>query len=131
MKILALLVAVFLMASCSNSSKNSYASNDSLVIQFKSIPSGEVIKTINTKEEKAIRKIADFIDGDKTQQYKCGYNGELIFYKAGKLASTVSFNTDEACKHFLVEDGGKNEGLKMSNEAASFLTSLADGKSWY
>lgn len=130
--IISIAVLAFLI-SCSNSSNNPFSSSDSLAIQFKSIESGNATKTVGTRDEKAIRKMADFISGDPDKEYKCSYNGTLSFYTKGMLIGDVSFNYSvDGCHHFLQTHGGEAlKSTKMSNEAADFLKGLAEGKSSY
>ncbi len=66
------------------------------------------------------------------EAYKCGYDGNLMFYKEGKLMADVAFNySGDGCHHFIQEINGTLTSTAMSNEAADFLKSLAEGKGWY
>jgi hypothetical protein len=48
------------------------------------------------------------------------------------LLSEISFNyTEASCQHFLLSIDSKLVSTAMSDEAADFLKSLADGKDWY
>ena len=127
-----LLISSIFLVSCSNSSNNPLASSDSLAIQFKSIQSGEVIKMVSTRDEKAIRKLADFINSKADKEYKCSYDGMLSFYSNGMPVGHISFNySQQGCHHFSQTQGDTIKTTKMSNEAADFLKGLAEGKSWY
>jgi hypothetical protein len=86
---------------------------------------------VSTTEEKAIDKLARFVDGKDAEAYKCGYDGNLVFYKEGNLRADVSFNTGEGCRHFILMLNGALTSTAMGNEAADFLKSLAEGKDWY
>lgn len=132
MRTVSLLLVVMAFASCSESSKDPLASSDSLAIQFKSIESGSIVKTIGTNDVKAIRKITNFLEGTPVENYKCGYDGQLLFYKNGSLTRDVSFNYSTGdCRHFLRAAGDSLKATRMSDEAASFLKSLAEGNNWY
>ena len=132
MRTIVLAAVVILFTACSNSNNNSLAASDSLVIQFKSIQSGDIIKTVSTRDEKAIGKLTDFIENDESKQYQCPQEGVLLFYIKGMLVGDVSFNySDKDCRHFLQVDGELPKPTKMNDEAAAFLKGLAEGKSWY
>jgi hypothetical protein len=106
--------------------------SDSLVINFTVMPSDSVIKSVSTNDAKAIEKLSRFVDSKSSEEFKCGYNGHLLFYSKGKLLSNVSFNyADEGCYHFILATDGKLTSTAMSNEAADFLKSLEEGKNWY
>ena len=130
---LSLIIAI--MASCSNSGSavgKQLSGCDSLVINFTATQSDAVIKSVSTTEEKAIEKLTRFVDGKEASEFKCGYNGHLLFYSKGKLISNVSFNySEDGCKHFILTVNEKLVTITMSNEAADFLKSLEEGKSWY
>jgi len=85
---------------------------------------------LTTTESNAIRKLIDFVDEKTTDEFKCGYDGNLTFYSNGREILPVVFNIKEAdCRHFLFELDGKIDQYKMSNEAADFLGNLENGKS--
>ncbi|MGZ5222412.1 MAG: hypothetical protein ACXWC7_20155, partial [Chitinophagaceae bacterium] len=102
-----LIVVLWLFAlSCTGEGNNNLTSSDSLAIQFKSLQSGNVTKTVSTRDETAIRKLAAFVNGDADKAYKCGYDGTLSFYKKGMLVTHASFNySQEGCRHFLQTQG--------------------------
>jgi len=125
------IISIFIL-SCSNQRSDALSSSDSLAIHFKSPQSGTLLKTVNTKDEKAIRKLAGFIENDESKQYQCPQEGVLLFYTKGILVGDVSFNySQKDCRHFLQVDGELPKPTKMSDEAADFLKGLAEGKSWY
>lgn len=130
--ILPVLLLSFL-ASCSGSgSSNHLAGTDSLVINFNNKESNTISNTINTTETKAIKKIRQFVSGKQAEEYKCGYDGNILFYDGDKLLADISFNySGEGCRHFIQLIDGKLNSTAMSNEAADFLRSLAEGKNWY
>lgn len=108
------------------------AGSDSLVINFNQPQTNNIAKTVTTIESKAIKKLAGFVDSKTAAAYKCGYDGNLLFYKAGKLTGDISFNySGDGCHHFIQEVNGELNSTAMSNEAANFLSSLAEGKDWY
>ena len=89
-------------------------------------------KTVTTTEKNAIKKLVHYVDNTTTATYKCGYDGNLLFYKKGVLTGDVSFNySGEGCHHFMMMVDGNLTPGTMSNEAADFLKSLAEGRGWY
>jgi hypothetical protein len=122
------------IGACSGGSPSSkqLSGSDSLVINFNTPQSNTIDKTMTTTESKAIDKLVRFTGGKKTEAYKCGYDGNLMFYKKGELLGDVSFNySGDGCHHFIMDIKGELVSTAMSNEAADFLKSLAEGKNWY
>jgi hypothetical protein len=127
-------LVVILLAACSGGSAvgKQMAGSDSLVINFNTPNSNTIEKTTYTTENKAIKKLAHFVDGKAGEAYKCGYDGNLMFYKKGSLVADVSFNySGDGCHHFITEIEGNLSPTVMSNEAADFLKSMSEGKSFY
>jgi hypothetical protein len=124
---------VVVSASCSNSAvAKKLSGSDSLVITFNIPNSDSIIKTVTTTESNAIDKVVDFIDNKPAKEFKCGYDGNLIFFSKGRVLLPVVFKYKEAnCRHFLFELDGKLMSTKMNNEAADFLESLEQGKIFY
>ena len=133
MKIILLSFLVVLLASsCSKGGSANLSGSDSLVINFNTKGTNTIEKTVTTTEKNAIKKLARFIDGKTAPEYKCGYDGNMIFYKDGKEAGDVSFNfSGEGCRHFIQLVDAKLQSTKMSDEAVDFLKSLSEGKNWY
>lgn len=134
MKLFGFIAVVFFLYSCSNNSAISMqlSGSDSLVINFNAPQTNNITKTVTTTEHKAINKLAGFVDGKLSEAFKCGYDGNLLFYKQGKLEGDVSFNfSGDGCHHFIMSVGDKLTPTTMSNEAADFLKSLREGKDWY
>jgi hypothetical protein len=134
MRILFLLITVITLASCGGGSAVSkqLSGSDSLVINFNTPQSNTIEKTMTTTESKAIKKLTHYVDGKKGEVYKCGYDGNLLFYKKGILVGDVSFNySGDGCHHFMMLVKDELAPTTMSNEAADFLKSLAEGKGWY
>jgi hypothetical protein len=105
---------------------------DSLVIAFGKPGSGGFTREITTTETKAIQKLARFLHGAETEKYKCGFDGNMLFFKAGRPVMPVVFKYSESgCRAFEFDLDNKVISTKMSNEAADFLKSLSEGRSWY
>ena len=134
MRYLFYLLMLLVFASCKEKSAigKQLSGSDSLVINFNEPGTINIAKTVSTTEEKAIDKLARFVDSKKGKEYKCGYDGNLMFYKNGQLQGDVSFNySGEGCRHFILMLNNELTSTAMGNEAADFLKSLAEGKDWY
>lgn len=123
-----------LLAGCGKGSATSQAlaGCDSVVITF-NIPNGDsVVNRVSTTEKNAIKKLAAYLEGKELKQQDCGFDGNLTFFKSGEAILPVVFqyNTD-SCRRFLFSLEGKTISTKMSNDAADFLKSLAEGRDWY
>ena len=126
MKTIFLLCTVCILVSCSNPGSDSskqLSGSDSLVINFNTPQTNNIEKTMTTTESKAIKKLMNYVDGKTAGAYKCGYDGNLMFYKKGKLVGDVSFNySGDGCHHFIMLVDDKLTPTAMSNEAANNLT---------
>ena len=135
MKLTFLLAVVVFFVSCSDSGSainKQLSGSDSLVINFNAPQTDSIVSTVTTTEVKAIKKLTGFVDGKTSEAYKCGYDGNIMFYKKGVLQGDISFNySGEGCKHFLQMVKDELTPTAMSNEAADFLKNLAEGKNWY
>lgn len=134
MRLVIYVLVIVAAASCSNKSgvSKKLSGCDSLVINFNAPNTDSIVNTVTTTEKKAISKLAGFLNGKASELYKCGYDGNMIFYKNGRQAMDIAFKySQEDCRHFvfLLED--KLTGARMSNEAADFLQSLGEGRNWY
>lgn len=128
------IVSIVLLTSCSDNTAVSkqLSGSDSLVINFNIPQTDSIAKTMATTEVIAIKKLMKYVGGKTCEAYKCGYDGNLMFYKKGVLAGDIAFNySGEGCQHFIQMAGDKLSPTTMSSEAANFLKSLAEGKSWY
>src|SRR5258706_8755328 len=128
-----LLIFHGLFTACSNSAVSKKLSQcDSLVINFKEEQSDTIIKTVSATENSAIDKLAGFVDSKTTEEFKCGYDGNMMFYSKGQAVLPIVFKYKESgCRHFLFELDGKLMSTKLSTEAADFLESLEKGNNQY
>ena len=130
--IIPVLMATLLVSCGSSAVGKKLRGCDSLVITFNVPNSDSILKEVSTTETKAISKLARFVDGKPAEQYKCGYDGNMIFFKAGRQIMPVVFKySEEGCRHFLFDLDNKVMSTSMSNEAVNFLKSLAEGRDWY
>lgn len=131
---LCFLAILFIHTSCKQQSSfgKKLTDSDSLVIQFTDSISGNVIKSMQATDPKAIEKLSRFVDAKQAEVYKCGYNGTMKFYKKGTLNGDVSFHySNPDCRHFLYSEADQLVSTKMSNEAADFLKGMAEGRTTY
>ena len=128
-----ILIVLFCLSCGNKSAINKKLSGcDSLVITFNAPNSDSIVSMVNTKEKKAIGKLAGFLDGKESELYKCGYDGNMVFYKGGQGVLAVAFKfSEDSCRHFVFDIDNKLTSTTMSNEAADFLRSLKEGRSWY
>ena len=131
--LVSLFTVFVLLTACSDSAvSKKLSASDSLVISFNAPNSDSIVKTFSATQKNAIRKMADFIDAKTTKEFKCGYDGNLIFYSNGQTLLPVVFKYKQTdCHHFLFEWEGKTMSTKMSKEAADFLESLEKGSNSY
>ena len=128
MKLILFFAAAILLISCSNSALVSHLEDcDSLVVKFNQRGDSLETRATNTTETHAIQTMLQFTDGEKTEQFKCGQDGNILFYKKGSLAADISFNFSvDGCYHFLHQVNKKTVATKMSNEGVDFLIALAN-----
>ncbi len=128
MKGILFFAAAILLFSCSNSALVSHLEDsDSLVVKFNERGDSLQTRATSTTETHAIQTMLQFTDGEETEQFKCGYDGNILFYKKGNLAADISFNfMGDGCHHFLHAVKGKLVATKMSNEGVDFLIALAN-----
>lgn len=125
-------IIVFFTACSGSVTSKKIAGTDSLVITFNLPNSDSVIKTVSTTEKKAIQKFISLVDGKEVKLYKCGYDGNMVFYSKGEIVLPVIFKyTEEGCRHFLFDMDNKVMSTEMTIEGAELLKSLVEGKEWY
>jgi hypothetical protein len=124
----AALVPLFLFA-CNQPTgiKEVIASTDSVAINyFKGNGSMDtVVNMIMLKDKNEINKLADYIEIGTTQNYKCGYDGSLHFFKRDMVIQDIDFRiNDVQCMHFSFTIAGKLFSTTLSPEAKQFLENV-------
>jgi hypothetical protein len=105
---------------------------DSVIVNFYEKGGPTISKSVATTDESAISRLTEFISTKKTELYKCGSDGNILFFEKGKQVSDVGFLfTQEDCRHFLMDIKGELTSTKMTREGADFLQSLRDGRNTY
>jgi hypothetical protein len=126
-----IIVTIFISCSSSDISKK-VSSSDSVVVNFKTNGNDSITKTVSATESSAIHKLLEFADTKSAPEFKCGYDGNLVFYSKGQQLLPVVFQYKDAdCRHFLFELDGKLVSTKLSKEAADFFESLEKGNNQY
>lgn len=130
MKLILCIAVSLLLISCGNSPLvNQLQGSDSLSIRFIKPGTDSIIKVVETNSQYAIKDLMHFANGKETEQFKCGYDGNALFYKKGSLAGEISFNySGVGCQHFLYMVNGKLIATKMNNQAIDFFKALAASK---
>ena len=122
-----IILLAFIACSKPSAIKKQLSGTDSLVVQFNKPGTDSIQSILNATDRNAINELIGFIDSQKSPLFKCGYDGNLLFYKKGTLAGDVSFNfSGDSCKHFIMVLNGELTPTRMSNKAADFLKSLSN-----
>jgi len=126
MRLICFAILMIIASSCKQSAvENKLSGCDSLQINFND-------KSVATTERSAISKLAKFLDGKKTEKFKCGYDGKLLFFKKNALVLDADFKyTQTDCMHFLYTLDNELISTKLNGEAADLLESLQKGRLWY
>lgn len=131
--LLLVFIGGILFCSCKPSTvKKSFFSADSLVIHFKDERAGIITRTVQTAESKAINRVIEFIDGQQTKLFDCGYDGKMFFYNKGQQVQEVDFKiTSDSCNHFAFKLNDSLISTRVRNEAVDFLNALQSGMPYY
>lgn len=123
-----------ILFSCAKPSevRTQLSGSDSLVIHFNKPSTDLIEKTVTTTASKAIRQLIRFADAKNIEARHCTFDGNLAFYREGMLKGEVAFHyAIDSCRQFVILLNGQPRAMAMSHEAADFLQSLSEGKSWY
>ncbi len=81
------------------------------------------VKIIRNKDQ--INQLAKMAGGHATDNFKCGYDGSLHFFKMGKVIQDIDFRmNDVQCMHFSFMLEGKLYTTGLSPEAKQLLEGL-------
>lgn len=128
-----IIITLLCLFSCTRSDiSKKLAGCDSLVITFNVPDTDSVINSVSTTDTKAIQKLARFLNEKPSDMKGCGFDGNMLFYKAGTQVMPVVFKYSKTnCRLFTYDLDNKVMKTGMSNEAADFLQSLAENRNWY
>lgn len=76
------------------------------------------VEVITDTEE--IKKLASFISKERTEYFKCGYDGRIVFTRKGK-PEAVNFNMNPDCQHFSYIIDEELFCRKMTPEGLDYL----------
>jgi hypothetical protein len=81
-----------------------------------------VVNMVMLKDKNEIIKLADYVETGTTENYKCGYDGSLHFFKRDMVIQDIDFRmNDVQCMHFSFLLNGKVFTTALSPEAKQFL----------
>jgi hypothetical protein len=81
-----------------------------------------VVNMIMLKDKNEINKLADYVETGTTENYKCGYDGSLHFFKRDMVIQDINFRmNDVQCMYFSFLLNGKVFTTALSPEAKQFL----------
>lgn len=77
------------------------------------------------KDKVQMGQLTAFVGGKGTDQYKCGYDGSLHYFKRGVVLQDVDFRmNDVQCMHFSFSLNGQLYATSLPPEARQLLESL-------
>jgi hypothetical protein len=81
-----------------------------------------VVNMIMLKDKSQMNKLADYVEATTTENFKCGYDGSLHFFKRDMVIQDIDFRmNDVQCMHFSFLLNGKLFTTALSPEAKQFL----------
>ena len=130
MKYLAAILISLSFISCTQSVTQlsaKIADSDSMAINYfkgdGSMDTVITVKIIRNKEQ--INQLAKMAAGHTADNYKCGYDGSIHFFKMDKVIQDIDFRmTDVQCMHFSFMLEGKLYATTLSPEAKQLLENL-------
>jgi len=128
-RLTAFLAIVILVSSCSKPTgiKEVVLSADSVAVSFfKGDGSIDpVVKVVMLRDRENLEKLAGYIESGRTENFKCGYDGSLHFFKKDIVLKQVDFRMNDAdCMHFSFLIDGKLYNTNLSAEAKQFIRSI-------
>ena len=128
-KLIALFSLSLLLSSCGDSIKDGLdkqiLGTDSIKIYFLSEKDNTTQKVVTISDNNEIENIIASISDEKSEQYKCGYSGQMDFYEKGRIILTPEFNSNPDCAHYVFRYKDKMYHKKMSNEGQKFLSGIS------
>ena len=130
MKFLAIVICCIILVSCKESVPQLTAAitnADSLAINYfkgdGSMDSVVAVKIIADKNK--MNQLAKLAGGSTTENFNCGFDGSLHFFKNNQVIQDIQFRmNDAACAHFSFKLQGKLYSIALSAEAKDLLLSL-------
>ena len=126
---LIIIMCCFLFASCGDSIESGLnkqiAETDSIKIYFFDEKTGATKNVVTVSDPAEINAIKSSITDESAESYKCGYSGQLEFYKADSIIFTPEFNFMEECPHYVFMFKKNIYRKVMSKEGRELLTEKA------
>jgi hypothetical protein len=122
--IIALLFVLFFSCTHPTGLKELVNNADSVAINyFKGNGSADsVVNMVMLRDNPSVRQLANFIESHKTEDFKCGYDGSIHFFKNNVVLKDVDFRmNDVQCMHFSFLMNGKIYSTKLSAGAKQFM----------
>lgn len=77
------------------------------------------------RDKDQISKLADYVEDDKSENYKCGYVGSIHIFIRDAVTQDINFSSNNVqCMHFSFLLSDKIFSTKLSAEALQFLKSI-------
>ncbi len=84
-----------------------------------------VTNMVMLRNKSQISMLADYVETDKTENYKCGYDGSIHIFKRDAVLQDIDFSfNDVQYMHFSFLLNNKIFSTKLSAEALQFLKSV-------
>jgi hypothetical protein len=123
-------LAVMFLLSCNNTNTafiEKVKDADSIAINYfkgdGSMDSVLAVKIVRDKQQQ--EKLTAFIAASGTENFKCGYDGSLHYFKKGMVLQDVDFRmNDVQCMYFSFMLNGELFATKLSPEAKQLLESV-------
>lgn len=123
---LILLVFTFALTSCGDSIKpgldKQIANTDSIKIYFLNEKDNTTQRVVTISGKDEIENIIASITDEKSEQYKCGYTGQMEFFEKGKIILSPEFNSNPDCAHYVFRYKDKMYHKKMSEDGQQILS---------
>ena len=128
MRIIVIFFACLFLASCGDSIKSSLdkelSDTDSIKVYFFNEKDNRIQKIVTLSEKAEINEVIASISDESSEQYKCGHNGQLEFYKGGTIIMSPQFNTGEGCEHYVFRFKDRMYHKVMTSKGKELLTNL-------
>lgn len=84
-----------------------------------------VTNMVMLRDKDQISILADYVEDDKTENYKCGHDGSIHIFKKDAVTQDIDFSSNNVlCMHFSFLLNNKIFSTKLSAKALQFLKSV-------
>lgn len=120
-KILYVALFILFLTGCGGGNPFDEVIENSTRIEISLYSKGKVVLTIEDKEQ--IKAFAKYIMPKYTKEYKCGYDGKVVFDTPGKKYE-AEFNLSDDCKQIVCVIDDELISRKLTPEGLEFLRDL-------